>query len=71
MMLFNNYYLFRYHGLKSQNNIIKYNGASSQTGFFGPVFCQKFQNPLAVLPVIFLLFEHLCVSDMQKYPGQK
>ena len=43
----------------------------SQTGFFGHVFCQKVYNRLQSYQLFFLLFEHLCVSDMQNYPAQK
>ena len=47
-------------------------GLGSQTGFFGPVFCQKkYITTCSLTSYFFLLFEHLCVSDMQKYPAQK
>ena len=45
-------------------------GLGSQTGFFGPVFFPKVKNNLQSYKLFFLLFEHLCVSDMQKYLTQ-
>ena len=50
----------------AQKGSVIIKGLDSQTGFFGPVICQKVKTQLIILTVIFMLFEYLCDSNIQK-----
>ena len=51
--------------------ILRTKGLGSQTGYFCPVNCPKAKHNFQSYQLFFLLYEHLCVSYIQKDRPQK